>query len=85
MKPSLERRLSALEADVATMAARWYTLSRWRSARADALTLTEREARDLAEFRDDADAIRRHYAEARAIRAEVDETLATFEATNAPK
>jgi hypothetical protein len=63
MSKSIQRRLAALEAVLSVFAPGWKTLARWRSARADKLTLSEAEARDLADFPGDADAIREHYAE----------------------
>ena len=81
MKPTrrgIERRLDKLEQSIGQMATRWYSLSRWRSARADALTLDDQEARDLADFRDDAKNIAEHYAQVKRIRAEVQATLTLF-------
>ena len=82
MKPTrrgIERRLDKLEQSIGQMATRWYSLSRWRAARADALTVSDAERRDIADFPGNAGEIVAHYATIRARRRLALDTIALFE------
>jgi len=79
MPRSLDARLRKLENALPAPLPGWLTLARWRAARADALTVSDAERRDIADFPGNAGEIVAHYATIRARRRLALDTIALFE------
>ena len=75
----LDARLRKLENILPAAQPGWLTLARWRAARADALTVSDAERRDIADFPGNAGEIVAHYATIRARRRLAMDTITLFE------